>query len=100
MQDWRRGTLSKREYCRKHALVWSSFDRWVRRLSQEAPLARVVATPTPSAPLTLIPVQLHDDTSPASACVIARAGKVSISLPVSLDAAQAGTWLSALAQVS
>jgi len=97
VQRWRDGSLSKRDYCREHALVWSSFDRWTRRLSTPPPLAPVAIPVPPRPPVTLIPVQLHDDTPPVSGCVVVRAGPLEISLPVALDADQARTWLGALA---
>lgn len=98
IQRWRNGTLSKSDYCREHGLAASSFHRWVKRLAEQPSLATPATAPGAS-PLTLIPVQLREDASAVPAHVVARAGRLEISLPVSLDAAQARTWLDALAQV-
>jgi len=96
VQRWRDSTLSKRDYCREHALVQSSLERWVRRLGTPPLVPAAISSPA-RPPVTLIPVSLHDDTRPVSGCVVVRAGSLEISLPVALDAVQARTWLDALA---
>lgn len=90
---WRRGSLSKSDYCDKHGLVASSFQRWILRLGDSACITTAVSKATPaSLQVTLIPVQLHEDVRTPD-CVVARASNVEISLPVSLDAAQVRTYL-------
>jgi len=104
VERWRRGTLSKSHYCHEHGLAQSSFHRWVRRLADTPPPAAsapsIPSTPMkPVTPMTLIPVRLRDEATPTSAQVVVRVGRLSITLPASLEAPQVRTWLDALAQV-
>jgi len=62
VQDWRRGGLSKPDYCRKHGLNVSSFYRWLCEPKLET---KKNVVPSPSQQVPLIPIDVIGDSDPA-----------------------------------